>query len=117
MQVLIVNPIIYTSETAEIKRAASIKDTMIYDLCLAFQKKGHEVTLAAGEPFRPLKAEDYPFSVIWVKCKLPKICRPNVLHYCPELKQIVKQNRYDLVISSEVFSLNSFLLTRRCKGI
>ena len=49
MKVLIVNPILYTSETENIKRVESIKDTMIYDLCLAFHKKGISVTLAAAE--------------------------------------------------------------------
>ena len=116
MTVLIVNPIIYTSETADIKRAASIKDTMIYDLCLAFLDAGHEVTLVAGEPFKPTKNEDYPFEVIWAKCAAQKICKPNVLPYCPELKRIIKNESYDLIISSEVFSLNSLLLARRRKN-
>ncbi len=116
MKVLIVNPIIYTSETADIKRASSIKDTMIYDLCLAFLKKGHGVTLVAGEPFKPEANEDYPFEVIWAKCAIPKLCKPNVLPYCPELKALIKNNDYDLIISSEIFSLNSFMLARRCKG-
>ncbi len=116
MKVLIVNPIIYTSETASIKRAPSIRDTMIYDLCLAFLKKGHEVNLLAGEPFRPEQEEEYPFKVFWAKCALPKICRPNVLPFCPEIKKIVSNEKYDLIISSEVFSLNSFMLARKCKG-
>lgn len=114
MKVLIVNPIIYTSETAQIKRVPSIKDTMIYDLCLAFQAKGHTVTLVAGDLFRPTGSESYPFEVIWAKCALPKICRPNVLPYCPEIKQLIKKQSYDLIISSEVFSLNSLMLARRC---
>ena len=116
MKVLIVNPIIYTSETADIKRVPSIKDTMIYDLCLAFQKKGHTVTLLAGDVFRPTNEESYPFEIIWAKCVLPKICRPNVLPYCPEIKQLIKKESYDLIISSEVFSLNSLMLARRCHG-
>ena len=116
MKVLIVNPIIYTSETADIKRASSIKDTMIYDLCLAFMGLGDEVTLVAGEPFRPETDEDYPFEVIWAECKATKICKPNVLPYCPEIKSLVKNRDFDLIISSEVFSLNSFMLTRICKS-
>ncbi len=116
MKILIVNPIIYTSETANIKKVSSIKDTMSYDLCLAFQQAGHEVTLAAGKPFQPTQQEEYPFTVLWLNCALPQICRPNVLPYCPELKQVIKKTRYDLIISSEVFSLNSLLLTRRCRG-
>lgn len=114
MKVLIVNPIIYTSETAHIKRVPSIKDTMIYDLCLAFQAKGHEVTLVAGDVFRPTTTESYPFDVIWAKCVLTQICKPNVLPYCPEIKQIIRDKDYDLIISSEVFSLNSLMLATRC---
>lgn len=110
MKILIVNPIIYTSETAEIKKVGSIKDTMSYDLCLAFSKKGHEVTLVAGEPFAPLENEEYPFNIVWAKCVLPKICKPNALPFCPEILELVKDESYDLVISSEVFSLNSLML-------
>ena len=115
MKILIVNPIIYTCETADIKKVGSIKDTMSYDLCLAFSKKGHEVTLVAGEPFSPLENEDYPFNIVWAKCYLPKICKPNVLPFCPEVLELVKDESYDLVISSEVFSLNSLMLTLSVK--
>ena len=110
MKILIVNPIIYTSETANIRRADSIKDTMIYDLCLAFEKADHEVTLVAGEPFKPTREEEYPFEVIWANCRLQKICKPNVLPYCPSVKKIVCKKDYDLIITSEVFSLNSLML-------
>ena len=48
MKVLVINPIMYTSETKNIKRAASIKDTMMYDFCLAFHEMGHSVTLVGG---------------------------------------------------------------------
>ncbi len=115
MNILIVNPIVYTAESAAIRRAPSIKDTMIYDLCLAFEAQGHRVTLVAGEPFKPVQEEDYPFTVVWAPCKWQKLARPNVLPYCPIIKRLVKENAYDLVISSEVFSLNSLLLTRCVK--
>jgi len=109
MNVLIVNPIVYTSETKKIKRAASIKDTMIYDLCLAFQKAGHTVTLFAAEPFRPLNEEEYPFSVIWGRCAFQKVCMPHCLPFMPELPKHIKTHKreIDLIISSEVFSLNT----------
>ena len=116
MKVLIVNPILYTSETAAIKPAASIKDTMIYDLCLAFYNLGHEITLFAGDVFHPTEKEDYPFRVIWSPCRLKKLCKPHVLPYCPKLKALVKNEHFDLIISSEVFSLNSLLLAGRCKN-
>ena len=71
MRILVINPIMYTSETRDIKRVSSIKDAMMYDLCLAFHEQGHEVTLFAGEPYRPEQEERYPFRVIWGKCILP----------------------------------------------
>ena len=110
MKILFVNPIIYTSETADIKRAPSIKDTMSYDFCLAFKEEGHDVTLVAGEPFKPEDESEYPFNIVWVKCAVPAICKPNALPFCPEVVKLVKDESFDLVISSEIFSLNSLML-------
>ena len=110
MKILIVNPIIYTSETKEIKRADTIKDTMIYDLCLGFKAIGADVTLAASNEYKPVQNEDYPFDVKWLKTKCKKIFPPNTLPYCPELKSIIKKDKFDLIITSEVFSLNSLML-------
>lgn len=110
MKVLIVNPILYTSETREIKKVESIKDTMIYDLCLGFKKCGYDVTLAAAEDYKPSSSEDYPFEIIWMETKLKSICIPNALPYCPAIKSIAKSGNYDLIISSEVFSLNTLNL-------
>ncbi len=113
MNVLIVNPILYTSETHRIKKADTIKDTMIYDLCLAFNEKGMNVTLAAAEDFKPEKEEEYPFNVIWMKTKLSKLLPANTIPYCPSIKSIIKNNNYELIISSEVFSINSLILARK----
>ena len=109
MNVLIINPIVYTSETKNIKRAASIKDTMSYDLCLAFQELGHTVTLYAAEPFRPTQPEEYSFEVIWDECKFQKICMPHCFPYLSNLRKYLKtsRERLDLIITSEVFSINS----------
>lgn len=115
MNVLIVNPIIYTSETKNIKKAPSIKDTMIYDLCLGFKEAGVNVTLVACEDFRPDAKENYPFDVIWMKSKLKKLCPVNTLPFCPEVKKIVRNGNFDLIISSEVFSLNTLMLVLRYK--
>lgn len=115
MKILIVNPIIYTSETRNIKRVKTIKDTMIYDLCLGFKEAGIDVTLAACEDFKPDTKEDYPFDVIWMKSKLKKLCPVNILPFCPEVKKIVKNGNFDLIISSEVFSLNTLMLVLRYK--
>lgn len=108
MNVLIINPITYTSEVKTIKRAASIKDTMIYDLCLAFWEKGHCVTLYAAEPFKPLNQESYPFEVIWAKCALQTVFQPHRFPYMPGLFRYIKKHKeIDMIISSEVFSLNT----------
>lgn len=114
MKVLVINPIMYTSETKRIKRAASIKDTMMYDFCLAFHELGHSVTLVGGEPFKPTENETYPFEVLWWKCKCQKICMPHCLPFMPKTYQYVKQHcsEYDFIITSEVFSLNSLMAYR-----
>lgn len=109
MKVLVINPIMYTSETKHIQRANTIKDTMIYDLCLAFHEAGHQVTLVGGEPFRPGTDEVYPFEVLWWKCIGQKLFMPHCLPFMPATYQYVKKSDYDLVLSSEVFSLNSLL--------
>lgn len=114
MKILIINPIMYTSETKKIKRADSIKDTMMYDFCLAFYEMGHDVTLVGGEPFMPLKTENYPFKVLWWECKWQKLFMPHCLPFMPETRRYIKQhkNKFDLIISSEVFSLNSLMAYR-----
>lgn len=115
MRVLIVNPIIYTSETAKINKVSSIKDTMIYDLCLAFSDSGIDVTLAAAEDYKPENECDYPFEIIWLKTRIKKICKPNNFPFCPEIKKAAKKGNYDLIISSEVFSVNSLMLAMHQK--
>ena len=39
-KVLVINPILYTAETNRIPRVDSIKDTMIYTMCLGFCAPG-----------------------------------------------------------------------------
>ena len=112
MRILIINPIPYTSETRHIQRAVSIKDTMIYDLCLAFQKEGHYVTLFAAEPYKPVEEEEYPFQVVWGKCLFQRICMPHRFPYMPSLRKHIKEADYDLIISGEVFSSSSLIAYR-----
>lgn len=109
VNVLIINPVLYTSETKNITRAETIKDTMIYDLCLAFIQEGHNVTLFAGEPFKPVCKEEYPFNIVWANCSLKNIFLPNCIPFIPSLISYLKKNKskIDLIITSEVFSINS----------
>lgn len=115
MNILIVNAILYTAENRHIKKTNTIKDTMIYDLCLGFQKSGHNIVLYAGEPYKPIKEETYPFEIIWGKCILEKIFLPNRFPFMPALYKYIKKNKeeIDLVISSEVFSMST-LIAYRC---
>lgn len=115
MKVLIVNPIMYTNETSAIKKVNTVKDTMIYDLCLAFRERSIDVSLAAGDLYKPTENEEYPFKIHWMKIKYPKLFPPHTLPYCPEVKKIAKNGGYDLIITSEVFSLNSLMLSIHSK--
>ena len=114
MKILIINPIMYTSETNSIARQNSIKDTMIYDFCLAFYEAGHDVTLAAAEPFKPSSEEEYPFKILWFNCSVEKIFFPNRIPFMPELRKYIKNNRnsFDMIISKEIFSLSSLTAYR-----
>ena len=115
MKILIINAILYTAESSHIQRQETIKDTMIYDLCLAFHEEGHTVELLAGEPWRPPQDESYPFRIIWGKCAFPHIFLPHRLPCVLETADIVREGNYDLIISSEVFSINTFLAYREAR--
>ncbi len=110
MKVLIVNPILYTNESRNIKKVNTIKNTMIYDLCLAFKKKGCDITLAASDLYKPSENESYPFNIIWMRTRCTKLFPANTLPFCPEIKSLAKVGNFDLIITSEVFSLNSLIL-------
>ena len=112
MKVLIANLILYTNETPQIKKVDSIKDTMIYNLCLAFKNEGYDVTLAASDLYKPIKDENYPFKIVWLKTTHTSLFPPNVFPCCPDIKNLVKNNNFDLIISSEVFSLCSFFIAQ-----
>lgn len=114
MRVLVINPIPYTSETKNIQRAKSIKDTMIYDLCLSFYQEGHDVTLFCAEPFQPTEEETYPFQVLWCKSVWQRIFQPHRFPVVPEIWKYIRNHRkeIDLIVSSEVFSMNSLMAYR-----
>lgn len=109
MKVLIINPIVYTSETKNIKKVESIKDTMIYDLCLAYMESGIDITLAAAEEFKPINCDDIPFNVIWMKSYFKKIFTPHNIPFNIGVMKIIKDGNFDYIISSEAFSLDSVM--------
>lgn len=106
MNILIINPMLYTSVQRDVERKDSIKDTMIYGICNAFVELGHKVVLFAGEPFRPTRNESLPFDIVWGRYKLQNVL-PISLPWIPDLKRYLKVHRsdFDLIISSEAFSL------------
>lgn len=110
-RVLIINPILYTSETDNIPKVNSIKDTMIYSLCMGFVENGDVPVLAASEDYRPMIDEEYPFEIIWFKSVLPKVFKPRCL---PKIKGFRKylstySKNIDYIISGEAFSKVFFL--------
>lgn len=117
MNILIINPILYTPKK-NIQKVPTIMDTMIYDLCLAFYEAGHNVVLYAGEPYKPEKQEEYPFKVRWGKCVMTKVFMPRCFPFMPQVYRYIKRelDKIDLIISSEVFSVNSLLAYRAAKN-
>ncbi len=111
MNILIINPIIYTSETKQIPKVKSIKDSMIYDLCIAFHNMGHTVTLIGASPYKPSMEEVYPFKIIWGNCICQKLFMPHRFPVMPKVYKYIKKNKdnIDLIITSEVFSFSSLM--------
>lgn len=114
-RVLVINPILYTAETNQIPKVKSIKDTMIYTLCLGFLENGHEVTLIAAKDYEPIEKENYDFPVLFEKTIWHRIFMPRCFPYMPALRQhLKKHSEYDLIISSEMFSTWSYTAARVC---
>lgn len=107
MRILVLNAILFSAEKDVIPRVKSIKDTMIYNMCLGFKKLGHDVTLVAAEDYRPEEQEQYAFDVLFFRGKWKKVFKPSVLPCLPDLRDYLKKNRnkFDMILSSEVFSL------------
>ncbi len=111
--ILIVNPILYTAETNDIPKTASIKDAMIYTLGMGFVQNGHRVTLIAAADYRPVEEEQYDFEVIFLRTACRKLFLPRCLPYMPGLRSYLKAHaEYDLIITSEVFAPWSFTAVR-----
>jgi 1,2-diacylglycerol 3-alpha-glucosyltransferase len=65
MNILVLNTIFYTADRKKIPEVKSIKDTMIYGMCLGFVLNGHRVTLAGAEDYKPVVEEKYDFEVLF----------------------------------------------------
>ena len=116
MNILVVNPIMFTSENYVVPEIRTIKETMIYSMCLGFMSNGHRVTLAAAEDFKPVCDEEYEFEVIYFKSAFKRVFMPSVLPLPRGFYKYLKANhqKFDLIVSSEVFTLNSLFLSIVC---
>ena len=117
MNILVVNPIMYSNETDNIKKVNSIKDTLMYNVCLALKNCGCNVTLVSSFDFKPIEDEDYPFKIIFFKSILKKICYPRIIPLLKGYKKYLKKNKnsFDFAICSESFSLSTFTTSRILK--
>ena len=117
MNILIINCILTTAEKGIIKRRKSIKDTMISNFAQGFIANGHSVTIVASEEFRPVEQEVYPYEIIFMKSWLPKIFKPHLIPWPIGLRKYLKENigRFDMVVSSEAFSIATLLAADICK--
>ena len=113
MKILLLNPIIYTSETSPVMKKETIKDTMGYNLCLEMKKQGIEPVLIVAEDYKPETSEIYDFEVLFLKTFAKKIFKPNCFPWLKNLNKTIKKINPDLIISSEVFSLWSLLVARK----
>ena len=114
MKILIVNPLLYSGNNNDIPKVDTIKDTMIYSMCLAFKSLGHQVTLVAMECYKPVKDEVYDFEVLFVKTNFDKFLNA-ALPLSFSLGKYIRRNanNFDLIITSEVFAFHS-LCAARC---
>lgn len=117
MKILFVNPILYTSEYKKIAKRTTIADTLSFGLCSEFAKEGHDITLYASEDFMPTEYEKYPFQVIFEKPIFKKIFFPNVFPYLPKLASFLRKNKFDFIICSECFSLNTLNCVLHAKNV
>lgn len=115
MNILIINPILATPTSSGLQKLSSIRDTMIYGMCLGFKSLGHHPTLIAAEDYKPDVDEgDYDFPVIFFPTSLRKIFKPTLLPYMPSLTGWLRQHAddFDLIISKECFSMPTLQAAR-----
>lgn len=111
MNIIVINPILFTPEKEVVPFVQTIKETMIYDLCMAYLRLGHSVTLLAAADFKPAKEEAYDFEVVFLKSIWKRVFKPGLLPFMPEVWSYLRKRRHevDMVLTSETFSIPSFL--------
>ena len=81
MNILLINPILYTVEERRIKRRQSIKDCLICNFAMGFIENGHKVTIATIEDYKPTDVEDFPFDIVYFASWMPGVFKPDRLPY------------------------------------
>ncbi len=111
MNIIVINPILFTPEKEVVPFVQTIKETMIYDLCMAYLRLGHSVTLLAAADFQPAKEEAYDFEVGFLKAIWKRVFKPGLLPFMPGVWSYLRKRRHevDMVLTSETFSIPSFL--------
>lgn len=114
-KVLVLNPFLYTTEGRE-KVKTSIDDTLVITLCKAFQEIGWQPTLIADCRFKPIEEKDYGFEIIYLDSYCRKLFSPIRFPFPKGLLTFIRKNKsqYDIIISSEVFSLYSLISRLAC---
>lgn len=110
MKILVINPVLYTSNNGVIPQVKTIKDTMIYSMCLGLKKTGNDVTLLAIDDYMPTQPEAYDVDVLWFKANLKRVLKDALPLSVAMLKWIRKNHcRYDMILASETFMFHSLL--------
>lgn len=113
MKILMLNPILYSGVDNFIPKVDTIKDTMIYSMCLGFKALGHQVTLLALECNKPTKEESYDFDILFFKKNFDRFLNA-ALPLSFSLNNYIRKNakKFDLIISSEIFAFHSLCAAR-----
>lgn len=116
MNILVLNSILYTANSKNVHPVKTIKDTLLYNQCLGFVNRGHHVTLIAAEEFKPTEDTLFDFEILFFKSYYKSVFNPHLIPYHKKLYSFLQKNKnnYDLIISSECFSLNSLIASVIC---
>jgi 1,2-diacylglycerol 3-alpha-glucosyltransferase len=111
MHIVFVNSILQSPLDRRIRKVSTIKDSLPYNFCLAFKKLGHRVTLIAASDYAPRAKESYDIETIFFGSHFKRLFNPAYLPFHPGLFYYLLTHKHeiDLVISSEVLSLNSLM--------
>jgi len=116
VKILFVDPILRTAETNEIPPAATIKESLPYNYCLALHEQGHQVTLLSCDDFCPSAREEYPFEVVFLPSRLKKLFPPRAIPFIPGLIAWFrgKRDSFDLVVCGEAVGLHTLMAATLC---